>query len=219
MNTLQDALLKTAICGSCEGSNGKLTNFQNDHHQNGLDEESIIKCRHCNEGTCFCTSPVVKSVVGKSLAVNVRSIEAGIETGLGLTNMQKLCTAFDLPLPLSHSAYNNLMKKFQTCYAEEANRSLQKTALNLKIHMKKQDSKCKDLDLSSDIFEVSVSVDGTWQKRYGYSLLLGVLFVLAIETGEILDYEVRSKVCFECKSREYDKDSEHYKRWREDHKD
>ena len=219
IHNLQDALLKTAICGSCKSAKGKLTILQNDHHRNGLDEELIIKCKNCNESTYFRTSPVVKGVVGKSSAVNVRSIQAAIETGLGLTHMQKLCTAFGLPPPLSHTAYNNLMKKFQACYAEEANLSLQKAALNLKNHMKKEDCKCQDLDPSSDIFEVCVSVDGTWQKRYGHSSLLGVVFVLAIETGEILDYEVRSKVCFECKSREHDKESENYKRWWEDHKD
>ena len=39
------------------------------------------------------------------------------------------------------------------------------------------------------IANVSVTVDGTWQKR-GYSSKIGVVFVISVEMGEILDYEV-----------------------------
>ena len=46
-------------------------------------------------------------------------------------------------------------------------------------------------------FNVSVSVDGTWQKRYEFNLLLGVVFVISVELGEVLDYGVKSKFCFE----------------------
>ena len=134
---------------------------------------------------------MVKSGMGSSSEVNSRCVQAGIETGIGLTNMQKLCIAFGLPFPLSHTAYNNM--KFQTCYADEAMVSLQKAALNLKSIMKMKDSKCTDLDHYSDVFDVSVSIDGTWQKRYGHSSLLGVVFILSTETGEVLDYEVKSK--------------------------
>ena len=161
---------------------------------------------------------MVKSGMGSSSEINIRCVQAGIETGIGLTNMQKLCIAFGLPFPLSHTAYNNMMKKFQTCYADEAMVSLQKAALNLKSIMKMKDSKCTDLDLYSDVFDVSVSVDGTWQKRYGHSSLLGVVFILSTETGEVLHYEVKSKVCFECKLREH-KESESYNKWWEHHKD
>ena len=39
------------------------------------------------------------------------------------------------------------------------------------------------------IANVSVTVDGTWQKR-GYSSKIEVVFVISVEMGEILDYEV-----------------------------
>ena len=60
----------------------------------------------------------------------------------------------------------------------------------------------------------------TWQKRYRHSSLLGVVFILAIETGEVLDFEVRSTICFECRSREkWNRDSQKYKDWLEVHRD
>ena len=50
---------------------------------------------------------------------------------------------------------------------------------------------------------ISASFDGTWQKRYGFNSLLGVVFIISVESGEVLGYEVRSKFCFECKGREH----------------
>ena len=75
------------------------------------------------------------------------------------------------------------------------------------------------MNVKSDTFCASVSVDGTWQKHYGFSSLHGVVFIVAIETGEVLDYEVRSKVCYECRSRnKWDKVSQKYQQWFEHHK-
>jgi len=218
MNNLQSALFSTAICKFCKSSKGRLMLFQNDQHRRGLDEELVIKCQNCHENTSFCTSPKVRGEVGRSSEVNARCVQAGIETGFGLRNMQKLCTLFGLPLPLSNTAYYRMTKMLEICYSAEADLSLQKAASNLKDHMQAQYAECKDLDPISDVFEVAVSVDGTWQKRYGYNSLAGVVFIIAIETGEVLDFEVRSKVCFQCRAREHIKGTQEYDKWWDSHK-
>ena len=51
----------------------------------------------------------------------------------------------------------------------------------------------------NNIVRVSVSVDGTWQKRHGFNSLHGVVFVISIDHGLVLDYVVKTLVCFECK--------------------
>ena len=52
------------------------------------------------------------------------------------------------------------------------------------------------------------------------TLCLGVVFVMSVDTGEVLDYEVKSKYCFECKARnKWDKNSNRYKLWFDSHKD
>ena len=44
--------------------------------------------------------------------------------------------------------------------------------------------------------------------------------VMAVETEEVLDYEVKSTVCFQCKARtKWDKDYEKFKNWFDEHKD
>ena len=58
---------------------------------------------------------------------------------------------------------------------------------------------------------VGVTVDRTWQKRYGFNSLLGVVFIISVDTGEVLDYEIKCKHCFECTARsKWDRNSEKY---------
>ena len=45
--------------------------------------------------------------------------------------------------------------------------------------------------------DVAVSVDGTWQKRC-YSCRIGVVFILSIDAGMVLDYVIKCLVCHEC---------------------
>lgn len=64
---------------------------------------------------------------------------------------------------------------------------------------------------------VAVTVDGTWQK-IGHSSKIGVVFVISVDTGEILDYSVKSLVCHECKAYNcMDKETDEYKIWRDAH--
>lgn len=46
----------------------------------------------------------------------------------------------------------------------------------------------------NDIFDVVVSFDGIWVKR-GFILLIGVVFVILVDIGEVLDYYVLFKLC------------------------
>ena len=65
--------------------------------------------------------------------------------------------------------------------------SLQKAAKRLKQHLTNTDPCYEELDVDEDIFPVAVSVDGTWQKRYGFSSLHGLVFIMSMDTGEVLD--------------------------------
>ena len=68
-----------------------------------------------------------------------------------------------------------------------------------------------------DVIDVTVSSDGTWQRR-GFSSLFGITFVIEHETKKILDYEVLSKFCAACKKWEKcDQESEEFKKWKEEH--
>ena len=115
--------------------------------------------------------------------------------------------------------FNKNMKKFSSSSVEEAEKSLEQSAKNLKRFLRQNcaDFQEKDIDYNV-IYDCSVSVDGTWQKRCEFSSLLGVIYLISMETGEVLDYVVKSKICFECKARSnWEKTSERYKNWCREH--
>ena len=68
-----------------------------------------------------------------------------------------------------------------------------------------------------DVIDVLISCDGTWQKR-GFSSPYGVVFIIACETGKIINYLVMSKHCSGCDHWEKrDKLSDEYKEWKSNH--
>ena len=68
-----------------------------------------------------------------------------------------------------------------------------------------------------DIVDVAVSYDGTWHKR-GHTSNHGVGVVISVDTGEVLDREVLSKVCKQCNARKgWDREGEKYKKWKAGH--
>ena len=71
---------------------------------------------------------------------------------------------------------------------------------------------------SGEVADVLVSCDGTWQKR-GFTSLYGIVFIIAHETGKVLDYHVMSKECEGCRKWEgKDKTSQEYIEWKQKHK-
>ena len=76
---------------------------------------------------------------------------------------------------------------------------------------------CIEIVDDQRVANVAVTVDGTWQKR-GHTSKIGVVFVISVLTGLILDYQVKSLHCSECKAHEHlDKESDPYKQWKESH--
>ena len=65
---------------------------------------------------------------------------------------------------------------------------------------------CKERVMNSEpsdaagdqVIDILISCDRMWQKR-GFSSLFGAVFVIAYETGKVIDYTVLSKRCSGCK--------------------
>ena len=69
-----------------------------------------------------------------------------------------------------------------------------------------------------NLVDCAVTVDGTWQKRYGHNSKLGATFVLSADTGEVLGYVIMSTYRNECQYHQNDDiDSKKYKIWKGNH--
>ena len=60
------------------------------------------------------------------------------------------------------------------------------------------------------VLDIAVSFDGTWAKR-GHTSLFDIMFVISVDTGEVLNYHVLSKFCKSCSVWEAKKDDDPFK--------
>ncbi|GFY27111.1 uncharacterized protein TNCV_2067321 [Trichonephila clavipes] len=76
------------------------------------------------------------------------------------------------------------------------------------------------LGAANGVIDITVSYDGTWQKR-GHSSLYGIGIVIDILTGLIIDYEILSKYCPECTTakRDLGENSAEYSIWYKSHQE
>ena len=114
----------------------------------------------------------------------------------------------NLSPPVTKKSFNNHVIQIEKAAVEHARIQMQDAARRLFDVTKRKHPKNIEDENGTEVAKVAVSVDGTWQKR-GHSSKIGVVFIISVATGEILDYEVKSLVCHECRARNHmDKDSE-----------
>ena len=122
----------------------------------------------------------------------------------------------NLPPPVAKKAYNEHLIRIEKAALSHAEEVVQDAAHRLKEKIR-QEQPDNIVCGETDIAHVAVTVDGTWQKR-GHSSKIGVIFVISVDTGEILDYEVKSLFCHECKAHsKMEKESEDHKQWKDNH--
>ena len=76
-----------------------------------------------------------------------------------------------------------------------------------------ENSKARNIENDTNL---TVSGDGTW-KKWGFSSLYGVSFLIGSFTGKVLDINVKSSYCKMCEMWEKRKSTAEYEKWLEDH--
>ena len=116
----------------------------------------------------------------------------------GRSGLEYFCVMMDLPPPVTKKPYNDHMKKMEKEAVEYAEKVMNEAALRLQQFLHEEEPEMLHEDGNGKLIgDVAVTVDGTWQKR-GHSYKIGVVFVIAVDTGEVLDYEIKSLVCYQC---------------------
>ena len=203
---LQSVLNTISKCTSC-GFEKTLQLKQNNQKKRGMCETLMLYCTSCKQ--IIKTFNTSKTVAGKKmLDINLRSVVATTSAGGGLTSLRRICTDLNLPQPITEHPYNSYIKHVEKNAIENCERSLLDAAGRLRR------LKLNGVDDKNIVVDVPVSVDGSWQKRYGFNSLLGMIFLLSIDTGSVLDYEIKSLICHECKRTPNATES-----WKETHKE
>ena len=175
--------------------------------------ELYVKCVHCFNILEFETSTKIGNGV---FEVNRRATLACNSLKGGRQTLADFCGIMNLPPPVTFRAFNNDLKKSSGAAGEKANEIMLQASERIRNVIICENPQLEKEDPTSAV-PVAVSVDGTWQKR-GFSSKNGVVFVIAIGTGEIIDAEVLSLFCQECNHHRNDPcDSEAYRKWKESH--
>ena len=209
---LNQCLQSFAMCSSCKSAKSRIILMQDNQKKMGLAEFLFRQCTHCGAQKEFTAS---RKLPGKGGAFEVN--RQAILACPSRSELKRFCTKMNLPPPLHKEAYNAHIKQIEKELSIEAEKKMNEAAIRLKDITKIKDSnKVKISANGQEIAEVAGSVDGTWQKR-GHSSKIGVVSVLSIRTGEVLDYEVLSHFCQECNSHDETNDTIEYKKWKEKH--
>ena len=192
---LEKVMAESCICKYCKKARGKLTIKENNRARKGLAECVIFSCNYCSKETITYTSQKVGD--GNAMFdVNIRSIYASLP--FGQEGLAKFCGVMDLPPPVLTPSYQKGREKLAVESSKLAEESMKSAAQRLiDIIMEKHPDK---IDIQNDVTalaNIAVSIDGTCQRR-GHASKHGVIFLISVETGEVLDYSVKTLYCHEC---------------------
>lgn len=195
--------LESVTCKEC--CTGHVVVKENLVSRQGLYTEPYLFCEGCSKVTKI---PFSKCHSSKAFAVNRHSVLASKCVGGTHASLEMFCGMLNLPPPVSKVAYVEHMNEVRKHAILQAKNSMVRARQEVREHYK----------VSGDEFaDITISCDGTWQRR-GFSSLFGAVFVISHDTGKVLDYVVKSKHCAGCSHWEFrDHTTDEYKTWKETH--
>ena len=179
----------------------------------GFATKGKTSCRRCcsfTDNRFFCERVGGSGHTGSPFDINVRSVLAFRGIGSGFSTIRQWCGIMNMPHCLSQRGYTKNLEKIENASLKVFETIVSKSRHSI-VKAYKEIGVVPDKD---GILDISVSFDGTWQKR-GYSSHNGVASVIDMLTGFPIDFEVLSNYCNKCKIAEGLPDDPE---WKEKHK-
>ena len=212
MSSMQTLLHNAAICGKCK--KGQLDIMEDPQKRFGMFTPFSLRCGYCLN-TVPLDRPAQTQTDGKHrfLDINRRIVLAFRSFGKGTAAMENFCALLNIPPPLSKRAFASHVQALKTALLELTATKLQEAVSELKSFLTNINPELE----GQSVVDVTVSTDGTWMKR-GFTSLFGCVFVISVDTGKVLDFEVLSRYCKSCEIwSKRDPESEEYLQWKAQH--
>lgn len=219
LSLLFESLQETVCCTVCHGA----VVFA-EISLRGLGGKYEIRCNNCASKKTFHSSSTVED--GRGYEINRRSALAMRCIGQGLAGLNTFCGIMDLPPPVQLSTWKKIGQKLLNATKEVVQENMKK-AVEEEIDLTTNDDVDVDEPIAStstaepDNRCITVQGDATWQRR-GFSSLNAVFTVIGTETGKVLDQEVLSLWCRQCRkwaSENKNATEEEKDNWRKAHGD
>lgn len=168
-------------------------------NQCGFSSKFTLSCSHCELSETFRNSEMITKHVAE---VNRRSVYAFKSLGLGYSNYKEFCALMDFPTPVASTTFDRGVDEINEASTQVAEESMKQAAV-------------EEAEAAGKT-NITVSGDGTWQKR-GFSSLFGVVTLIGLLTGKVIDFLVLSLVCKICDAYKGEKKGPDYEEWLEEH--
>nr|XP_042913580.1 uncharacterized protein LOC122273614 [Parasteatoda tepidariorum] len=160
------------------------------HHSLGYSLKLELLCGSCGEsfGTTFSSC---REDTNSSFEINNKLVSAFLAIGRGHAALETFSAVLNMP--------SMDKKTFSKCLHNLSvkNKELKVKMLEISRQIVRESHMSVDSVNTTDILDISVSYDGTWQKR-GHTSNLGMGIIIDVLTGLVLDYEILSKYCQDC---------------------
>ena len=186
-----NGLLETINCPHCQCDEALRIN-SGDNKGFALQLKLVCNSCHFEFGSTH-SSPVLDTgVTPQPFAINDIMVLLFNHLGLGHTAMREFCGVLGIPA-MHLKTFQKKEKRIIGKTVEATNIVLQQSADVVRA----MHSATNPGDVDDSPMCITVSFDGTWQKR-GHMSMHGVAAVIDIMTGLVVDYEVLSMYCHSC---------------------
>ena len=204
---LRRVILACAVCKQC--LQGTLQLFEKVSGC-GLARTLVLQCSN-NDCRTFTELPTSERIIrGKArfYDVNRRSALAMRIIGRGRAALTKFCAVMNMPGPVAKKSFQTHVKAIARVSKEVAEAEMKKAVEEIRAAANAG---------KNETLDIAVSCDGTWARR-GFQSLYGMVSAIHVDTGKVVDYEMKSKVCFKCRAKkDLDPSSQQYIEWMESH--
>lgn len=200
-------------CTSCCVQGSLALEKSDNYDRFGFSVKLVLTCKNCSVShVSSYSSP--RSGHGKgdnSFQVNDIFMLFLSEIGLGHAAMKIFCMLFGME-GLHHKTFQNKQAHLSKVIIDNTDDVLSKSVAIIK------DAYGDFVEGSDEALDITVSYDGSWQKR-GHTSHYGVGAVIDVLTGLVIDYEVLSTYCHACSlsATRLGGDSADFRQWYEGH--
>ena len=177
----------------------------------GFATKLFLKCTKCKFQKSVMSSPrsryanIPYSDATMPFDINKRMVMFSHEIGSSHSALDKFSAVVGIP-NMHLKTYQRHNDRFVTVETVQGQHALQRAAEQVRQAYADTDQDYADriqhgLGTTGEPLDITVSFDGTWQKR-GFTSLYGVGVVIEVTTGLVVDFEVLSKYCHACKMAE-----------------
>ncbi|CAF1659817.1 unnamed protein product [Adineta ricciae] len=204
INYLQTQLADAHLC-----ANAHLIFIPDINRSQGLYHENGLKCSLCGKISPFSNFP--PKPLYEVQVPNHRLYVANSFTGIGYDNMNLIMSILCLKIPNKTNFIPQVLQTYDSLYAyvQEHFRSVVQDI---------RSSHNVESNNTDQFVDLAVSMDGTWKKR-GFVSHYGIVFVIELESGLALDYEVLSTRCEKCEKNKRERTARDFRSWFVKHKD